>query len=82
MANDTMITVVGNVDRRPRAEVHRQRRRLVNFTIASTPRMFDKKQGEWKDGEALFLRCNAWRDFAENITETSPAAPESSPRAG
>ena len=43
---------------------------VANFTIASTPRTFDRQSGEWKDGEALFLRCNIWRQAAENVAET------------
>ncbi|MGH3467364.1 MAG: single-stranded DNA-binding protein [Thermocrispum sp.] len=43
---------------------------VANFTVASTPRMFDKQSGEWKDGEALFLRCSIWRQSAENVAES------------
>jgi single-strand DNA-binding protein len=43
---------------------------VANFTVASTPRTLDKASGEWKDGEALFLRCNIWRQAAENVAES------------
>ena len=43
---------------------------MANFTVASTPRTFDRQTNEWKDGEALFLRCNIWREAAENVTES------------
>ncbi|GAA1075321.1 hypothetical protein GCM10009629_11560 [Pseudonocardia alni] len=43
---------------------------VANFTVASTPRTFDRQSGEWKDGEALFLRCNIWRQAAENVAES------------
>jgi single-strand DNA-binding protein len=43
---------------------------VANFTVASTPRQFDRQSGEWKDGEALFMRCNIWRQAAENVAET------------
>ena len=43
---------------------------VANFTVASTPRMFDRQTNEWKDGEALFLRCNIWREAAENVAES------------
>jgi single-strand DNA-binding protein len=43
---------------------------VANFTVASTPRIYDRQSGEWKDGEALFLRCNIWREAAENVTES------------
>jgi len=66
MANETVITVVGNLTADPETrEVGGAT--VANFTIASTPRMFDKNSNEWKDGEALFLRCSAWRELAGNI---------------
>jgi single-strand DNA-binding protein len=43
---------------------------VANFTVASTPRIYDRQSGEWKDGEALFLRCNVWRELAENVAES------------
>ncbi|GLY67486.1 hypothetical protein Atai01_41050 [Amycolatopsis taiwanensis] len=43
---------------------------MANFTVASTPRTFDRATGEWKDGEALFMRCNIWRQAAENVAES------------
>ena len=43
---------------------------MANFTVASTPRIFDRQSSEWKDGEALFLRCNIWREAAENVAES------------
>jgi single-strand DNA-binding protein len=43
---------------------------VANFTVASTPRTFDRQSGEWKDGEALFMRCNIWRQSAENVAES------------
>ncbi|WP_156760007.1 single-stranded DNA-binding protein [Microbacterium karelineae] len=67
MAGETIITVVGNLTADPELRYTQSGIPVVNFTIASTPRTFDKQAGEWKDGEALFLRCSAWRDFAEHI---------------
>ena len=43
---------------------------VANFTVASTPRTFDRKTNEWKDGDTLFLRCSLWREAAENVAET------------
>ena len=57
-------------DRRPRAALHPAGAAVANFTVASTPRTFDRQSGEWKDGEALFLRCNVWRQPAENVAES------------
>lgn len=67
MAGETIITVVGNIVADPELRFTQNGLGVVNFTIASTPRTFDKTSNEWKDGEALFLRCSAWREFAEHI---------------
>ncbi|GAA1250414.1 single-stranded DNA-binding protein [Prauserella halophila] len=70
MAGDTIITVVGNLTADPELRFTPSGAAVANFTVASTPRQFDKQSGEWKDGEALFLRCNIWRQAAENVAET------------
>ncbi|WP_116043096.1 single-stranded DNA-binding protein [Amycolatopsis palatopharyngis] len=70
MAGDTIITVVGNLTADPELRFTPSGAAVANFTVASTPRMFDKQSGEWKDGEALFLRCNVWRQVAENVAES------------
>lgn len=70
MAGDTVITVVGNLTADPELRFTPSGAAVANFTVASTPRTFDRQSNEWKDGEALFLRCNIWRDAAENVTES------------
>ena len=70
MAGDTIITVVGNLTADPELRFTPSGAAVANFTVASTPRTFDRQSGEWKDGEALFLRCNIWRQAAENVAET------------
>ena len=70
MAGDTVITIVGNLTADPELRFTPSGAPVANFTIASTPRMFDRQANEWKDGEALFLRCSLWRDAAENVAET------------
>jgi single-strand DNA-binding protein len=70
MAGDTVITVVGNLTADPELRFTPSGAAVANFTVASTPRTFDKASGEWKDGEALFLRCNIWRQAAENVAES------------
>jgi len=70
MAGDTIITVVGNLTADPELRYTNSGNAVANFTVASTPRQFDKQSGEWKDGEALFLRCNLWRQTAENVAES------------
>lgn len=65
-----MITVVGNLTDDPTLRFTRSGDAVANFTIASTPRMFDRSTGEWKDGEALFLRCSLWRQAAEHVAES------------
>jgi len=70
MAGETTITVIGNLTDDPELRFTPSGAAVANFTVASTPRSFDKQSGEWKDGEALFLRCNIWRQAAENVAET------------
>ena len=70
MAGDTVITVVGNLTADPELRFTPSGAAVANFTVASTPRTFDRATGEWKDGEALFLRCSIWRQAAENVAET------------
>ncbi|WOC12331.1 single-stranded DNA-binding protein [Gordonia sp. MP11Mi] len=67
---DTVITVVGNLTADPELRFTPSGAPVANFTVASTPRTFDRQTNEWKDGEALFLRCSIWRDAAENVTES------------
>lgn len=70
MAGDTTITVVGNLTADPELRFTPSGAAVANFTVASTPRIYDRQTGEWKDGEALFLRCNIWREAAENVAES------------
>ncbi|MFI9507152.1 single-stranded DNA-binding protein [Nocardia sp. NPDC052566] len=70
MAGDTVITVIGNLTADPELRFTPAGQAVANFTVASTPRVFDRNSNEWKDGEALFLRCNIWREAAENVAES------------
>ena len=70
MAGDTIITVVGNLTADPELRFTPSGAAVASFTIASTPRTFDRNTNEWKDGEALFLRCSIWRQAAENVAES------------
>jgi single-strand DNA-binding protein len=67
MAGDT---VVGNLTADPELRFTPSGAAVANFTVASTPRNFDRATGEWKDGDAMFLRCNIWRQPAENVAES------------
>jgi single-strand DNA-binding protein len=67
VAGETIITVVGNLTADPELRYTQNGLAVANFTIASTPRSFDRASNEWKDGEALFLRASVWRDFAEHV---------------
>jgi len=67
MANETIITVVGNLTADPELRYMQSGVAVANFTIASTPRTFDRQSNEWKDGDALFLRASVWREFAEHV---------------
>lgn len=70
MAGETVITVVGNLTADPELRFTNNGVALASFTIASTPRTFDRQTNEWKDGEALFLRCTVWREYAENVANS------------
>lgn len=70
MAGDTTITVIGNLTADPELRFTPSGAAVANFTVASTPRTFDKRANEWKDGETLFLRCSVWREQAENVAES------------
>ena len=70
MSGETTVTIIGNLTADPELRFTPSGAAVANFTVASTPRTFDKTSGEWKDGDALFLRCNIWRQPAENAAET------------
>ncbi|MER7009936.1 single-stranded DNA-binding protein [Saccharopolyspora sp. NPDC000359] len=70
MAGETTITVVGNLTADPELRFTPSGAAVANFTVASTPRAYDRQSAEWKDGEPLFLRCSIWRQAAENVTES------------
>ncbi|HSY14410.1 MAG TPA: single-stranded DNA-binding protein [Jatrophihabitantaceae bacterium] len=70
MAGETLITVVGNLTADPELRFTPSGAAVASFTVASTPRTFDRQSNEWKDGEALFLRCSIWRQAAENVAES------------
>ncbi|POH57032.1 single-stranded DNA-binding protein [Arthrobacter glacialis] len=70
MAGETTITVIGNLTGDPELRFTPSGSAVANFTIASTPRTFDRQSNEWKDGETLFLRASIWREAAENVAES------------
>ena len=70
MAGETIITLVGNLTADPELRFTPSGAPVANFTVASTPRTFDRATSEWKDGDAMFLNCAVWRQAAENVAET------------
>ena len=70
MAGETIITVIGNLTGDPELRFTPSGAAVANFTVASTPRTFDRQSNEFKDGETLFLRCSVWREVAENVAES------------
>jgi single-strand DNA-binding protein len=70
MAGETIITVVGNLTADPELRYTQGGLAVANFTIASTPRTFDRQKNEWVDGEPLFLRASVWREFAEHVSSS------------
>jgi single-strand DNA-binding protein len=70
MAGETVITVVGNLTADPELRFTPSGAAVASFTVAATPRTLDRTTNEWKDGDALFLRCSIWRQAAENVAES------------
>lgn len=70
MANEVQMTLCGNLTADPEIRYSQNGIPVANFTIAQTPRTFDKSKNEWVDGEAIFIRCSVWRDYAENAAAT------------
>lgn len=70
MAGETIITLVGNLTADPELRFTPSGAPVANFTVASTPRTFDRQTNEWKDGDAMFLNCAVWRQAAENVAES------------
>ena len=70
MAGDTVVTVIGNLTADPELRWTQSGAAVADFTVASTPRTYDRNAGEWRDGDTLFMRCSVWRDTAENVAES------------
>ena len=70
MAGETTLTLIGNLTSDPELRFTPSGSAVANFTIASTPRNFDKTKNEFVDGETLFLRASVWREAAENVAES------------
>lgn len=70
MAGETIITLVGNLTGDPELRFTPSGAAVANFTVASTPRNFDRQTNEWRDGEAMFINCSVWRQAAENVAES------------
>ena len=70
MAGDTQITLIGNLTGDPELRFTPSGAAVANFTVASTPRTFDRQNNEWRDGDTMFLNCAIWRQAAENVAET------------
>ncbi len=70
MANETQLTIVGNLTADPELRFLPNGTAMAKFTVASTPRVFDRDKNEYRDGEPLFMTCTVWRDLAEHVTES------------
>lgn len=70
MSGETIITIVGNLTADPELRFTPSGAAVASFTIAATPRVFDRQANEFRDGDALFMRCSAWRQLAENVAES------------
>ena len=70
MSGETLITLVGNLTADPELRWTQSGVAVADFTVASTPRTYDRNAGEWRDSDTLFMRCSVWRDVAENVAES------------
>ena len=70
MSGETIITLVGNLTADPEIRFTPQGAAVASFTVASTPRTFDRQKNEFVDGDTLFMRCSCWREMAENVAES------------
>ncbi|MGV9386078.1 single-stranded DNA-binding protein [Nonomuraea sp. NPDC003707] len=70
MSGETTITIIGNLTGDPELRYTQTGTAVAGFTIASSARTYDKQVEQWKDGEVLFMRCSAWRDLGEHVTES------------
>ncbi len=67
---DNTVTVVGNLTTDPELRFTSTGTAVANFTVASSPRVFDKESSQWRDGDTLFLRCTVWQQAAENLADS------------
>jgi len=70
MAGETLLTICGNTTGPSELRFTPSGSPVATFTVASTPRTFDRNSNSWVDGDTLFMRCSAWREMAENVAET------------
>lgn len=70
MAGETQITLIGNLTQDPELRFTPNGAAVANFTVASTPRVFDRQSNEWRDGDSMFINCSVWRQYAENVAES------------
>ena len=70
MANEPVVTIIGNLVADPEVRATSNGITVATFTVASTPRFFKRETNSWEEGETLFMRCSAWRELGENIVET------------
>src|SRR5690606_23551448 len=70
MANEPTLTVIGNLTADPELRFTPSGPAVASFTVASTPRRYDRQAGEFRDGDTLFMRCTVWRETAENVAES------------
>ena len=70
MANEPIVTIIGNLTGDPELRYVSSGTPVASFTVASTPSTLNRQTNQWEDGEAMFVRCSAWKDYAENVTES------------
>ena len=70
MAGETILTIVGNLTADPELRTTGTGTQVCGFTIASTPRVWNRQANQYEDGQSLFMRCSAWRDLAGHCAQS------------
>lgn len=70
MAGETVITIIGNLTDEPELRTTSAGAQVASFTIASTPRSWNRSTNQFENGQALFMRCSAWRDLATHCAQS------------
>ena len=70
MAGEPTVTIIGNLAGDPELRFTSGGHAVASFTIAQTPKSFNRESNQWVDDETLWVRASVWREAAENVAES------------